>query len=83
MLLPFVFRLRFLNRLPLRICRAIAAVTFQRDDVIHDIAGPAMWVPGRLHELMLGGFTAFDFSVCLADRLTKMKALAVCMGCHC
>src|SRR6202011_5226734 len=55
-----VLGLAFGDRLPLHVPRRISAAALQRDDVIHDIARPAVRIAGLRHELLPGLRAAGD-----------------------
>lgn len=58
-----VLDLRLLHRLPLHIRRIVSAATFERNDVIHDVAFPPFRVTGSPHELGTCRGAALDLAV--------------------
>ncbi len=61
--LPFVLSLRFRNGLPLHVARPVGTATFQRDDMVNDVAWPAVRIAGLAHEFALRCFAADKPSV--------------------
>src|ERR1051325_650482 len=68
--LDLVLGLRFLSGLPLHVARRVRATTGKRHSVVYHVPGPAVWMPGLSHNLVLGGFAAFD----AAPRIRRGRA---------
>src|SRR5262245_43506246 len=58
-----VFNLRRLHRLPLHIRGIVSATTFERDDVIHNIAFATLGITSLFHEGIAGSRAPLDLSV--------------------
>src|SRR5579859_996462 len=65
--LPSILHLRFRHRLPLHVTRRVRAAGAERDDVIDDVAGPAVRIAGAAQEFILG----FPVPMDLAARVTR------------
>jgi hypothetical protein len=61
-----VLNLRLLYRLPLHVGRNISTATFERSDVIDNVALAPLRIAAPLHEFISRGSTPFDFALSIA-----------------